>query len=376
MRNITILHTEASTGWGGQEIRILTELNEMSKKGHRVILACQPDSGILKKADGYGIETWVLPIRGITDLSGIMNLKSVIRDRKIDIVNTHSSKDSWAAGIAAKLDGTAKVVRTRHLSIPVKSGINSQVLYRYLPDAIVTTGESLRHYLINQTRLSPDKIVSIPTGIDLSVFNPDAVNPAVIRREFAINDDTPVIGTVGMIRKMKGHNVFINAVSIIHSYIPDAKFLIVGDTPPGSKESGLKDELIQQIKSLGLENDIFITGYRSDIPAVMASLDVFVLPSIEHEGVPQVISQAMAMGCPVVASNVGAINEQVIPDVTGKLIPPCDPELIAASVIELIKNTEKAKEIGRNGRSLVKRKFNLKGMIESTESLYEMLLNC
>jgi glycosyltransferase involved in cell wall biosynthesis len=245
-----------------------------------------------------------------------------------------------------------------------------------LPDAVVTTGESIRNYLINQTRLSPDKIVSIPTGIDLSVFNPDIVDASIIRREFAINDDAPVIGTVGMIRKMKGHNVFINAASIIRSYIPNVKFLVVGDTPPGSKETGLKDELIQLIKSLGLENDIILTGYRNDIPAVMASLNVFVLPSTEHEGVPQVISQAMAMGCPVVASDIGAVNEQVIPDVTGKLIPPGNAEIIALSVIDLIKNTEKAREMGRNGRLLVERKFSLKSMIESTESLYEMLLNC
>lgn len=376
MRKITILHTEASTGWGGQEIRILAEMKGMAENGHRMILACQPDSRILKKSEDFGIETWVLPIKGITDLNGIINLKSEIRKNDIDIVNTHSSKDSWAAGIAAKLDGRAKVVRTRHLSIPVKSGINSQVLYSYLPDAIVTTGESIRSHLINQAHLSPEKIISIPTGIDLNEFSPDAVDRDSVRHEFGIDADTPLIGTVGMIRKMKGHSYFVESASIIVKHHPQAKFLIVGDTPPGSRESDLKDNLIQQIKALGLENSVIITGYRTDIPAVMAALDIFVLPSIEHEGVPQVITQAMAMSRPVVASDVGAINEQVIPDITGKLIQPRNSELLASSIIDFINDKVKAKASGENGRALVERRFSLHAMIESTESLYEKLLDC
>ncbi|MHB1001844.1 MAG: glycosyltransferase family 4 protein [Armatimonadota bacterium] len=371
MNKLTILHTEASTGWGGQEIRILAESDGMIKRGHRVLLACQPESGISKKSEALGIETHIMHIGGAFDLACIMRMRDLIRREHVDIVNTHSSKDSWSAGFASKLAGCAKLIRTRHLSIPIKPSFESKLLYKGLPDAVVTTGESLRLHVIEQTGASADRVVSIPTGIDLQRFNPDTADGVSFRRDFGIELDAPLVGTVGMLRSMKGHTYFINAAAKIAEQVPEARFVIVGDT---ASASDIKTRLSNQIKSLSLQDKVIMTGYRDDVPYVLAALDIFVLASTQYEGVPQAISQAMAMRKPVVATDVGSINEQVITGNTGILVEKANADMMADAILDLIRDPTKASESGINGRRLVEEKFSLDAMLNSTESLYTSLL--
>ena len=370
MKRYTILHTEASTGWGGQEIRIITEAAGMIKRGHRVMLACQPGSVISQRAPEQGIETFIMRIGGAFDIAGIRRLRSLMLEQKVDIVNTHSSKDSWCAGIAAKLPGI-KVIRTRHLSIPVKNSSQSRLLYRTLADVVVTTGESLRLHIIERTGLSPDRAISIPTGIDLNRFNPSAADGSSVRSELHIEPDAILIGTVGMLRAMKGHIYFIEAAAQVLEKQPHARFIIVGDI---AFASNIKEVLTARIVELGIEDKIIMTGYRNDIPEVMAALDVFVLASIRDEGVPQVINQAMAMKRPVVATDVGAVSEQVIDGQTGFLVEKKNADQLARAILAILEDPARAKQMGENGRKLVEEKFSIEVMLDATEALYERML--
>ena len=371
MRRYKILHTEASTGWGGQEIRILSESAGLTKRGHEVMIACQPGSVISERASNQGIGTFVIRLGGAFDVAGIRHLSALIRRREVDIVNTHSSKDSWCAGLAAKLSGGAKVIRTRHLSIPIKRSLESKLLYRTLPDAVVTTGEALREHVIERTGLCPERVVSIPTGIDLAKFDPTVVDGSGVRAEFGIATDVPFIGTVGMLRIMKGHSYFLEAASRVVKKCPEAKFLIVGDI---AFSSPIKVQLASLVDELGIGDRIIMAGYREDIPEVMAALDVFVLPSIRNEGVPQVISQAMAMKKPVVATDVGAIREQVMDGETGLTVEKADAGQLARAILAFLEDPEKARRMGENGRKLVEEKFSLDAMLDATEALYQRLL--
>jgi len=116
-----ILHTEWSMGWGGQEQRIVLECRKLIEVGHSVIIACQPGSGILAKARAWNIPVEEVVMRGSVDLRAILRISRIIREKQIQVVNTHSGKDSWVAGFAAKLAGADLLVRTRHLSVPVSS---------------------------------------------------------------------------------------------------------------------------------------------------------------------------------------------------------------------------------------------------------------
>ena len=368
----TILHTEASKGWGGQEIRIITESVGMIERGHRILLVCQPTSVISKKASEQGIETFVMPLRGAFDVRGIKRLRTLYRDQNVDIVNTHSSRDSWCAGLAAKFAGDVKVIRTRHVPIPIKRSFEHRLLYRTLPDAIVTTGEFLRKHVIERTGVEPANIISIPTGVDLTAFDPDKADGMRFRKDAGLDAKTPLIGTVGMLRVMKGHSYLLNAAAEVIREFPAARFAIVGDT---AFESNLKEHLAQQIEQLGIADNVIMAGYRDDIPEVMAGLDIFVLASIRNEGVPQVITQALAMKRPVVATNVGSVYEQIINNETGFLIEKANSSQIRDSILALLRNPALAKEMGEKGRKLVEERFSLDTMLDNTEALYARLMS-
>ncbi|MCL6629579.1 MAG: glycosyltransferase, partial [Armatimonadetes bacterium] len=332
----------------------------------------QPNSTIAKRAGEHGIETFVLSMNGAFDIAAINRLRALIRKEQVAVVNTHSSKDSWCAGLAAKLTGNTKVVRTRHLSIPINPGFTSRLLYRIIPDAVVTTGEAIREHIIEKAEVPPDRVVSIPTGIDLKKFDPSRVDRWHFRKELGVVEGTPLIGTVGMLRRMKGLQYFILAAARIQSRLPETRFVIVGDTPGPSP---VKDELIRLIRELGMCEKVTIVGYREDIPNAMAGMDVFVLASTRDEGLPQVITQALAMQKPVVATNVGGVREQIIHGKTGFLVERVNADELANAVLSILKDPSRSIEMGKNGRQLVSERFSMKSMLDATEALYARILS-
>lgn len=356
---LTILHTESSTGWGGQEIRILEESLGMLRRGHRVIIVSPDKSNIFKRAESAGIKAYHCDFQKWNPLS-FLRLSLLLRRERVDILNTHSSSDSWVATLAARLlKDRPKIIRTRHLSTPISRSLSSHMIYNILPDAVITTGEEIRQRMINDNRFNASKIFSIPTGINLNRFDPRKVKPALKLRGFSV-------GMIGVLRSWKGHRYFIEAVPEILKSIPDAAFYIVGDGPQYENIERLIDRLL-------LRDKVFMIGHREDIPEILASLDLVVHPSYANEGVPQSVLQALAMERPVVASDAGAIKEVVIDNETGFLIDPEDPEQIAKRVIELYKNPELRIKFGKAGRRLVEKSYSMEAMLDKVESLYERL---
>ena len=158
-----VLHTEWSDGWGGQEIRIISEMKALRKNGVELCLATRAHSTIKQKALEEGFEVFEIPFKGNFDFVSIYKLSQIIKREHIDIVNTHSGKDTWVGGIAAKLSG-AKFIRTRHLSNPINPSRTNFI--NELADYIITTGESVKESMIKNNRINSDRIISIPTGED------------------------------------------------------------------------------------------------------------------------------------------------------------------------------------------------------------------
>ncbi len=355
-----ILHTEASMGWGGQELRIYREALGLKKRGHWVGLAASPRAQIFKYAKEAGLPVFPLPLEG-RNLNAIGQLLRLIKKERISILNTHSSWDSWVGGIVKIIYPKFKLIRTRHLSTPIGKNPLSRLIYNILPDAVITTGEAIREKMIKHNRFNPDKIISIPTGVDLEKFNPKKVQPVLNKGSF-------LIGMISVLRSWKGHKYFISAVPEILERIPEARFYIVGDGPQ-------KENIRRQIEEMGLENKIFMLGYRKDIPEILASLDVIVHPSTGHEGVPQTILQALAMQRPIVATNVGGIPEVIRHCETGLLIPPETPRAITEAVIMLYKNPQLVQKIASNGYKLVTKRYSLEAMLDRIEEVYNSLFS-
>ena len=353
-----ILHSESSLAWGGQENRIRLECLGMARRGHELSLIIQPESKLYSRLKGTGINICPIRMPRPLDLKAILKAMAFLKENKIQIVHTHSSIDSWVVEIAAKIYGHALILRTRHVATPIGSTFS----YRYLCDRLITTGENIRRVFIDNYKLPEDKIISIPTGVDLEFFSPD-VSGEKVRRELGIGKDVPLLGHVGIFRGKKGHQFFLEACRIIKQSIPHARFLIVGEGP-------IEKHIREWIKEFGLEREVIITGFREDINEVLAGLDLLVMSSVA-EGVPQVISQALAMGKGVVASAIGGIPELIRDGSTGLLVPPGDPDSIARACLKLLKDKSLTFRLGQAGRKLVKEKFSLEGMLDKIEKFYE-----
>jgi len=310
---LAVLHTEASLGWGGQEIRILTEARGVARRGHAVAIAAPPESRILPAASDYGIEAIALPI-GRKNLRGLFALRALLRARRFDVVNTHSSTDTWLAALGRiGLRDAPPLVRTRHISAAIPGDPASRWLYRHATRHSVTTGERLRAQVIAATGVEAGRVVSIPTGIDLARYTPGDARAA--RRSLGLAPDGFVVGIVATMRGWKGHSYLFEAFAKLGD--ATARLLAVGDGPQ-------RENLGALARELGIEGRVVFPGNQDDVVPWLQAMDVYCLPSWANEGVPQGLMQAMACRVPVISTPVGSIDEIVRDGDTGLLVPPKD----------------------------------------------------
>jgi len=296
---IKVLHTEWSDGWGGQEIRIVNEMLAVREQGVEVFLACKDNSKIKKKALEHGIKVFVLPFRGNVDFKTMFSLIGIIKKYNIDIVNTHSGKDTWVGGFAAKISGS-KFIRTRHLSNKINdSRLN---FINELADFIFTTGESVRSDMISLNRINPEKIISIPTGIDEKIFDPSLFNREDERSQLNLDKNIISIGIVAVIRKFKRHDLFVEMAAELLKRHDRLSFFIAGDGP-------IRKEIEDKILKMNLSESILLLGHVDEPAKLLASLDIFTLTSDSKEGVPQSVMQALLMNKKVVATDAGSTRD-------------------------------------------------------------------
>jgi glycosyltransferase involved in cell wall biosynthesis len=357
---LTILHTESSTGWGGQENRTLQESIGLRKLGAKVIILCQPDSVLGKRASVEGFEVRTCRMRKSYDILAIKFILELIRNEKINVISTHSGRDSLLAGIAGRLSRKKPViVRTRHLALP----ITSKVSYGFLPHKVVTVSEYVRQYLINEG-IPAEKVIAIPTGIDISRFDPDKYNEN-LRQGLRLKSDVPIVGTIAILRRKKGHHILLDAIPLILQKIPEAVFVFAGDGPQ-------RQNITNKIKNSGLSDRVFLLGLRKDIPNILKSIDVFVLPTLQ-EALGTSFIEAMAMGKPVIGTDVGGVSEVIKDGLNGYLAEPNNPHALADAVIRMLRDKEKAKIMGMEGRKIVEQNYTVEKMCEKMYALYASL---
>ena len=300
---IRVLHTEWSDGWGGQEIRIINEMKIMRLNGVEVFLACRELSIIKEKALENNIHVFTLPFKGNGDLKTLLSLKKIIQFNSIDIVNTHSGKDTWIGGLAAKFSGV-KFIRTRHLSHKINpSRLN---FINELADFIITTGEDVRCDMIKNNRIKESNILSIPTGIDESFYNPKKYQRQECRKKFNLHNDEIVIGILAVLRQFKRHDLFLKMCKVLKEKNPNKKliFLIAGDGPQ-------KENIQNLITQFNLSSSVRLLGHVVNTPELISALDILVLSSDSKEGVPQSVMQGLFMNKQVVATDAGSTKDLI-----------------------------------------------------------------
>jgi glycosyltransferase involved in cell wall biosynthesis len=351
-----IVHTESSLGWGGQEIRVLSESQGMIARGHAVHVLCPGEARIHQEARKRGVP--VTPLRiGRKNPRGAWSLAGWLRSNPCDIVNTHSSTDAWLAAAALLLLGRpCPMVRTRHISAPVPTNAMTSWLYRTATSRIATTGESIRRQLVERNGCSPERIASVPTGIDAQRFRPGDRDAA--RRALGLPQGIALVGIVATLRSWKGHRYLIDAVA----GLPDSIGLaIVGDGPQ-------RDALVAQAAALG--GRIWMPGNQDDVLPWLHALDVFALPSYANEGVPQALVQAMMTGLACVTTDAGSIGELAEDGRTALVVPKQDAGALRDAIRRLVDDPALRVRLGGAAREFCSARYSYQTMLDRMEALY------
>lgn len=354
-----IVHTEASCGWGGQEIRILEEASGLIARGHDVSLLCPQEARIFSEARRFGVPATALPI-GRKKPAGIIALRRWFAAERPDVVNVHSSTDSWLAGLAcATLSRPPAMVRTRHISAPIAVNAGSRWLYRNSVQHVVTTGEALRQTLINDLGLAAERVTSVPTGIDPTRFCPG--DKTATRQALGLNPDRRYLGIVATLRSWKGHFYLLDAFAQLNS--PAWQLLIVGDGP-------MRDRIRAHIEELQLGERVTMVGQKNDPENWLRALDLFCLPSYANEGVPQALMQAMMTALPIVTTPVGAILDAVNDQETALVVAPQDTAALTSALSNLIADATLATRVGDAARSRAVALFSREHMLDRMEAIF------
>jgi len=363
--NINILHTEWSCGWGGQEIRILNEMLALKKTGIQSFLACKKGSVLGQKAKNAGFDVFTLPFRNNVDLYTLTQLISLIKNHHIDIVNTHSGKDTWVGGLAAKLSG-AKFIRTRHLSNPINPSRFNFI--NELADFVITTGESVKEAMIRDNRIVPDKIASIPTGVEMSRFDPKRFNKAASKAAFGLPQNAFVIGNLGVLRGFKRHDLLITSVVPLLEKLPELFLIIAGEGP---QRASLEQLIADQPSAIA--SRIRLLGHTDQPERFLAALDLFVQSSDANEGVPQSVMQALAMGLPVIATDAGSTADLLAGE-NMHLVKAGSSEALREAIETLVDDPQSRERLACQARESIASRFSQEAMVEQLLAVYRKVL--
>lgn len=362
-RRICILHTESSPAFGGQELRILTEMQMLAGRGYDSVLAARTGSPILDEARRLGMTGHELPLRSGLDPVSMLRIARAIRHHRVDIVNAHGSKDAWNAAVVARLLGR-KIVRSRHVGNPIRRGRVSRLIYGPLCDRIMVTSRAIAAGMVERG-VDPALIECVPTGVDVERFS-GATGTGELRRSLGLDRQAPLVGMVSVLRGDKGPQFFVRAALRLIQRGTPATFVLVGD--------GEMRPRLEEMAAPAPPGRVHFTGYRRDVPQVLKELDVSVVPSRRTDGVPQSLLQAFAAGVPVVAADVGGVNEAAIHDQTAVCFPPEDDAALAAAIEALLADPAAARKLAAGALDFVTRHLSQGAMLDRMDNLYRAVL--
>jgi len=352
---VKIVHTEASLGWGGQEIRILSESQGLIARGHAVQILCPAEARIFSEAARWRVPVTALPVGRKRPL-GVKVLYEWLKRTRCDVVCTHSSTDAWLAAFALlALGRPVPMVRMRHISAPVPTNAPTRWLYTRATTRIVTTGEALKEDLINKNRFPARRIDSVPTGVDAKRYRPG--DRAAARAALKLPQSGMLVGIVATLRDWKGHEYLIDALP------ESAHLVIVGDGPR-------RQILENYVDSRGARARTTFAGDQADVVPWLQALDIFVLPSFANEGVPQALIQAMMTALPCVTTHAGSIAELAHDGETALVVPTKDPGAIRAALERLLRDQPLRNKLGEAARKHAAANFSLERMLDRMEAIY------
>lgn len=359
-----ILHTECSMEWGGQEYRTVLESNYLNSAGHTSWIVCPPHSMLLKRGKELGATVVPMDLTQPWRLDIAYQLHRFCRKNRVDLINSHGSRDSTLACLSY-LRGIP-LVRSRQITNP----INKIFSYKYGCSRIIATAQVIRDELVRKG-VGRDKISIVGEGVDLEEFRPD-LSSDYLRNEFNILPTDKVVINIGMIREDKGQRYYIEAArQLLHDGC-SIKFFLIGE---GLSNSNLERELKALVAHHGMESSFIMTGYRSDVAAFIHLSDLVVVASTGTEAQSRIVPQSFATGRTVVATNVGGLTDLVKDRVNGLVIPPENADAIADSIKLLLDSEALKQELEESAYAFALKHLSFDVMMDKTVSIYRELLS-
>ena len=358
---------DATVGGGQQHVLLLAR--GLKERGFAVTVACAGTGYLVDELQKSSIPVVSVALSNRVSVTQIFRLARICRERRIDVLHTHGG----TAGLWGRLAGTwGRVpvrIHTHHglhalhwnRSVKAMAAQGVEFLLKYMTSSVICVSEGEAHLGVRHKIVDRRNCVVIRNGIELKDFE-NLQDPQVVRKEFGFLSDHVVIGTVGRFHIQKGYEYLVGAMPAILRDHPQARFLLVG-------EGELLETVRAAIASQGLSDKVVLTGARYDIPKLLGSMDIFVLPSL-WEGFPLSLLEASAAGKALVATDVEGNNEIVKAGINGLLVPPRDSGALARAVGELISNVSIRRSMGERAREIAGTSYSDEIMIDSIAALY------
>jgi glycosyltransferase involved in cell wall biosynthesis len=379
-RPIRVMNIIARLNVGGPAVAVTHLTERMGAPDYHSILVCgtiEPGEGDMTYyAKERGIEPIIIPELGrslnpIRDIKTLWKVYQLIQKEKPDVVHTHAAKAGFVGRVAAWIAGVPVIVHTFHGHVfrgyftPNKTQffIILERITARMSDTVITLSDGLRRELAEEYHITrKGRITVLPLGMDLTVFTQMARKSGVFRSAYGIAADVPLIGIVGRITPIKNHALFLQAAAQIRKQLPTARFVIVGD-------GEIRAEIEAQVDQLGLREAVIFTGWQKDLAHIYSDLDVLVISSI-NEGTPVTVIEALAAGCPVVATAVGGVPDLLDHGKLGKLVNDQTPESLAKAIVETLANPPDGKE----AQALMVDRYGIERLVKDLDGLYRGIL--
>lgn len=316
------------------------------------------------EAEELGIKVFLLPQKKHTDYFSFFKVAKILRREKIEVIHTHNTQPFFDGTLGALLSGRKiRIVHTDHArNFPDKRRyMFAEWLMSHFAYKVVGVSEHTSQNLIKYEKISKKKIITIPNGIDGKKFN-ISIDKKAKRNELGIKNHGPIIGLGVRLTEQKGITYLIQAMTKIVKKIPDITLIIAGEGP---LEESLKNETLK----LGVNKNVFFVGPRLDMPELLKIFDLYVLPSLS-EGLPMVLLEAMALGCPIIATRVGGVPKVIINGENGSLVEPKNPKVLGSEIIRVLSDSNLRKKYSKNGKKVFNEKFTADIMMRKYEHLY------
>ena len=374
MTSARILKVVPTLMCGGTENQFMTLGRMLDTSRFELEFAClRRWGGFIDELTQRGIplsEYRISTFRSVNAVAQQAKLARHIVRRGIQIVHAYNFYGNVFAVPPARLVAPVVIASIRDCA-PYLTSMQKRV-QRYacqFADCVLVNADAVKNWLIGEG-YDASKIVVIRNGVDLTRFTVEP-DEGRIRRELGVAEGAPLVAVVSRLTEMKGLEQFLAAAAALTSRYPDARFLIVGETAPNNLAYLPKLQALAE--RLGITDRVIFTGIRSDVPALLSSVNVSVMPSL-NEALSNVLLESMAAGAPTVATRVGGTPEALVDGVSGLLVPPADSGALARAISRLLDDAPFAGRLGHEARARVADAFSVERMVSATENLYGDLL--